>query len=125
MFMAMLIKIIYSNLFLGNAMKKIFLFFFALLFLASCGPWIKAPVIPPTGAFTYMTSPYSAESDGTIGDRMGESTCTGVLWLFSFGDCSIEAAAEDGNLKKINYVSYDLTNILGIYTGMTTKVYGE
>jgi hypothetical protein len=106
-------------------MKKIFLFFCAVLFLASCAPNIKAPIIPPTGAFTYMTSPYSAESDGTIGDRMGESTCIGVLWLFGFGDCSIEAAAEEGNLKQINYVSYDITNILGIYTSMTTIAYGE
>jgi len=103
-------------------MKKICLFFCALLLLTSC---IKAPVIPPTGSVTVIKSPYSAESNGAIGDRSGESTCKSILWLFSFGDCSIEAAAKNGNLKKINYVSYDLTNVLNIYTSMTTNAYGE
>jgi hypothetical protein len=48
-----------------------------------------------------------------------------ILGIVSTGDCSIDAAAKDGGLNKVNHLDYDYMNILGIYQKVTVIAYGE
>lgn len=57
--------------------------------------------------------------------KIGTSSCTGILGIVAFGDCSVEAAAKDGKIKRIKSVSHDTTNILYIYSNYSTTVKGE
>ncbi len=61
----------------------------------------------------------------TSASKEGRATCTGILGLVAFGDCSIEAAAKDGGITKIESVTNESFSVLGIYTTYTTVVKGE
>lgn len=72
---------------------------------------VKAPVAAGEGAMSYS--------------KTGVAKATSVLGLVATGDCSIKAAASNGNIKTIKYVDYDAKNILGVYGEYTTTVYGD
>ena len=55
----------------------------------------------------------------------GESTETSILGLFSLGDSSMDAAAENGNLLSIHYMDRQVFSFLGIFATYTTVVLGE
>ena len=60
------------------------------------------------------------------GSKVGESeTCTNILGLVATGDCSISAAAKNGNIKNITTVDWKGTNFLGIYSSGKTIVTGD
>jgi len=105
----------------------IFLIYLSLLgfplFFTGCTSF-KAPVVPPIAAFSTVSSPYKGVVDKSIGFKVGEAQCNCILSLFSFGDCSVKAAAQNGNLEKVDYISYDFVNILGLYSSVNTKAYG-
>ncbi len=86
-----------------------------------------APVVPPVGAlFTATKAPIDTDADmTTLGSRTGSSSSMCVFGLFAFGDASISAAAEDGNLSTVNHVDYSYLNVLGLYQSFTTIVYGD
>ena len=111
-------------------MKKI-LFHLTPLILILClvafTGCIKAPTVPPIGGtFSQISSPYSGDLNKPIGSECGEASCKSVLfYLFAFGDCSVDAAARNGDLEEVNYIGYNYTNIISIYTDMETKACGE
>jgi PBP1b-binding outer membrane lipoprotein LpoB len=72
---------------------------------------VKAPVAAGDGAMSYS--------------KTGVAKATSVLGLVATGDCSIKAAAANGNIRVIKYVDYDARNILGVYGEYTTTVYGD
>ncbi len=72
---------------------------------------VKAPVAAGDGVMSYS--------------KTGTDTATSVLGLVATGDCSIKAAAANGNIKVIKYVDYDAKNVLGVYGEYTTTVYGD
>ena len=45
--------------------------------------------------------------------------------LYTSGDNSIKAAMENGGIKKIHHVDFDVTNVFNLYSKVTTIVYGE
>lgn len=98
----------------------------SLLFLSGCG-FYMAPVMPPQGLlFTSTSAPLDTNVERTeIGDKTGESTAISILTLFAFGDCSVESAARNGNIDTVTYADYSYINVLGIYQGFTTIVYGN
>ena len=61
----------------------------------------------------------------TTGSKTGTSTACSICGLFAFGDSGIAAAAKDGGITKIESVDTKTTNVLGVYTAVTTIVTGE
>ena len=107
------------------------LIFYSVVFLGCVSPIqfgvVKAPVVPPTaGIFTSISSPYSGDHDKPMRTKCGEASCKSILFnLFAFGDCSVEGAARELNLKEVDYTGYRFTNIFWLYMNWETKACGE
>lgn len=98
------------------------------LALSGCAVGPKAPFSPGQGiVFSNTTAPLSVEYGNTVatGLRTGKASASNVLGLFSFGDCGIRAAAEEGGLRTVEFVDYTNFNVLGIYQETTVTVYGK
>ena len=65
-----------------------------------------------------------AKSKWQTRDKCGKATCKGIVF-FSTGDNSIQAAMNNGGIKKIHHVDVDVFNILNLYSTATTIVWGE
>lgn len=79
---------------------------------------------PTLGAITSNRGPVACA--GSVGGgRAGEATAHQVLGIFAWGDASIQAAARQGGISKVNNVDREALNILGIYSSYTTKVQGN
>jgi hypothetical protein len=57
-----------------------------------------------------------------VGTKKGAATCTSVIGLPVNGDCGIDAAAKNGNIKQSSHVNYKYSSLLGFYTMVTTTV---
>ena len=93
-----------------------------LLTLTGC---LSAPFQPPAGLVSVTRAPLSTEGNWNVGSKRGEASSTSWLGLYASGDCSINAAAENGGLQAITHVDYEYTNIIGIWQKATVIVYGE
>jgi len=56
--------------------------------------------------------------------KVGVAEGTAVIG-FGSGDVSIATAMKNGGIKKIHHVDYHTTNVLGLFTKVQLKVYGE
>jgi hypothetical protein len=70
-----------------------------------------------------MRGPVSAGPAATS-PKVGRAEAWGIL-VFATGDASIQAAANNGGIKRIHHVDNETLNILGVYARYTTIVYGE
>jgi len=71
-----------------------------------------------------MGTGVTLDSVGT--SKTGEAQCSAVLGLISTGDCSVQAAMNNGGIKKVHHIDYRHTCFLGgVFWGYTTIVYGE
>jgi hypothetical protein len=99
-----------------------------LVVLSGCVGYL-APVMPPAGLlFSSTGAPISTNFDGStaVASKQGSASSMAVLGLLAFGDCSLDKAARDGNLKQIHYADYKYLNVLlGVYQGFTVTVHGE
>jgi hypothetical protein len=95
---------------------------FSLSLIASC-----ASVMAPThgSIYTGVKAGQAATSADGKAVKMGTSKCTNVLGIAAWGDCSIDAAAKNGNISQIHHVDYDAFSVLGVYARFTTMVYGD
>ena len=97
-------------------------------FAIGCGA-IMAPVVPPMGGvYTNFNAPLdlNCQNGKQFGAKRGESSSKAIAGVVAWGDASIHAAKENGELTKIYHVDYQYTNILlGAYAKFTTVVYGE
>ena len=57
--------------------------------------------------------------------KSGKACSNNILGLAVFGDSSIEAARQDGELNKVFYFDTDFFNVLGLYGHVCTKAYGQ
>jgi hypothetical protein len=100
-----------------------------LVFTVGCGAGMyMTPVQPPPGMlFADINGPISSNFDAgaTVTMKKGTAMSEHILGLISTGDCSLSAAAANGNIRKIHYADYKFKNILGVYSKFTTVVYGE
>lgn len=87
----------------------------------------RAPVMPPVGlAFSSISAPLDTDAEGNpAAMKSGESSSSAILVLIAFGDSSIDAAVQDGNLETIHYLDYSYLNVLGVFQKFTTRAYGE
>ena len=73
---------------------------------------------------TNVTEPVNATSNER-GSKTGESSCVSVLGIVAAGDCSINKAANQGNIIKVKSVDTKTISVLGLFTKKTTIVTGE
>lgn len=66
-----------------------------------------------------------ADVDRSKATKVGEAQAMSILGLIALGDCSIEKAAENGDITKISHVDHQSFSVLGIYATYTTIVHGE
>ncbi len=106
-------------------MKKILSIAIVALGLAGC---TTAPFMPTTGAvYSNNKAPLQLEYNNTdLGHKVGQASSHSFIWLFAFGDTSVQAAAKDGNIKVIKHTDYEFTNVFfGLFTKTTVYVYGD
>jgi hypothetical protein len=98
-----------------------------LLSMSLNGCMYVAPVMPPQGLlFSNIAAPIDTDAESTpTSSKVGESSTSTVLGLFSFGDASLDTAARNGNLTKIEYIDYTYLNVLGLFQQFTIRAHGE
>ena len=84
-----------------------------------------ATAIPLGLVNTMITTPVTVGNGEVKYSRTGEASCYSLLGLFAWGDASINAACEDANILRVNWVSNRVSNFLGIYGVYTTIVFGQ
>ena len=82
-----------------------------------------------SGCYVNLASPtpsLTVKLDAQDATREGSSTCTGFLWAFATGDCSLTTAMRNGKITKVHHVDAKTKLILyGAYSEMTMVVHGE
>ncbi len=93
---------------------------------------LTVPFQPPQGIlFSQQKAPLQVNNlePVSVGQAHGQASSTGflqyyTLW-FAWGDCSIEAAAREGGLSRVDYVDYERISVFfGFYGRTTVHVYG-
>lgn len=97
----------------------------SVLILNGCS--YMAPVMPPQGAlYASFKAPLDTNVENTdMGTKTGEAQSVSILGLISYGDCSVNSAAKNGGLTKINHADYEFFNVLYIYQSFKTIAYGD
>jgi hypothetical protein len=77
--------------------------------------------------YSNVVAPLSTDlNKTTLGMKEGRASNHSVLWLVSWGDAGVAAAAKNGGLTTVNHMDVKIQNILfGLYTKETTIVYGD
>lgn len=88
---------------------------------------IASPVVPPIGTIYNQTAfPVDITyGPNEIGSQSGTAKACSVLNLVAWGDCSVEAAANNGGLKQVDHIDASLFNILGVYQEYETTAFGK
>lgn len=102
-----------------------------LALLAICAIFVftacySAPIMPPPGMlYSEISAPADVDATGAeLGSKVGRATSESYFGLVAMGDCSIEAAAANGGIERIDHVDYEFYNLLGLQR-FTTVVIGE
>jgi hypothetical protein len=78
-------------------------------------------------AYSHIQRPLDTDFDSTsLGGKIGRSHIQSVLWLFAWGDGGTKAAADQGDITVIKHADTEtLVVLLGLYSKITTVVYGD
>ena len=78
-------------------------------------------------AFVHIQRPLDTDFDNTkLGAKEGRANNHSILWLVAWGDSGTKAAATDGDIKVIYHADVEVLLIMmGLYTRVTTIVYGD
>jgi hypothetical protein len=70
--------------------------------------------------------PLCTNTDAQNSTHVGKASCASYVWIVALGDCSVQAAMQNGGISKVHHVDSEINSyFLGIYTKFTTVVYGE
>jgi hypothetical protein len=92
------------------------------------------PVRPPIGfILTHYKAPLQTNMYETrLGSKVGVARTQYIrdpvftqLPLIAWGEASVEAAARDAGIKKVEHADYEVLSLLGIYIEFTVRVYGD
>ncbi len=77
--------------------------------------------------YSSVQRPLDTDFNNTqLGDKVGHSHATSILWLFAWGDAGTRQAAENGGITTIKHADSHVKTILfGLYIHATTVVYGD
>ena len=82
-----------------------------------------------SGCYANFTSPtpsLTVKLDAQEAPREGSASCTGFLWAFATGDCSITTAMRNGKITRVHHVDAVTKVVLyGAYAETTMVVHGE
>ena len=92
----------------------------ALAVLAGC-----ATAVPTGAVYTGVNLPVSNSTGSVNYGKVGKAETRSLLGLFAWGDSSVNAAATQGKISKVQSVDYTADNFLGVYGKYTTTVYGD
>ncbi len=78
-------------------------------------------------AYMQVQRPLDTDYDRTtLGTKVGYSQARSILWLFAWGDGGTKVAAENGGVTTITHADSQYKVVLfGLYTRVTTVVYGD
>ncbi len=78
-------------------------------------------------AYTHIQRPMDRDFDVTqLGPKEGRSHAYSLFWLVAWGDAGTKAAARQGNVMAIRHADTEVKSVfLGLYTRVTTVVYGD
>jgi hypothetical protein len=95
--------------------------------LAGAAGCVNSPVVPPYGSFfNFTAAPVDIAFDQNgVGPRVGKAKARSILYLFSFGDASVAAAARDGGISVVDHVDCQILNVLFFYASYETIVRGR
>lgn len=99
--------------------------FAALMVLVLIGFTGCASIYPTGSLYTDVKIPMEMGSDSAACPKTGVAKANSYLSLFAVGDASIQAAAQNGGITKINTIDWDVENLLGIFGTYKTTVCGE
>ena len=93
------------------------------LLLALAALWLSSSGC----AYMHVQAPLDTNFDATqLGSKEGRSHSYSVLWLVAWGDAGSKAAARQGGITTIRQADTEMKSVLfGLYTRMTTVVYGD
>ena len=74
--------------------------------------------------YTDVTMPGSIGNGDFEANRYGSASCYSILGWVAGGNASINEAAVNGNIDKIAWTSFHVTNYFGIYGIYKTEVFG-
>jgi hypothetical protein len=77
--------------------------------------------------YSHVKIPYDTHLDkSAIGPKQGVASAYSVLWLVSWGDQGIAAAAKSGDIKTVTHMDQEIFSVVfGLYTKTSTIVYGH
>ena len=105
-------------------MRKAVFVLGAVVGVALCG-CVSAPFQPPVGLVSSSKAPLSTDGNWKVGLKSGSSSAQSVLGVYAWGDCSITTAAQNGGLKRIDFLDYKYDNVIGVWQKVTVTAYGE
>src|SRR5574340_173360 len=80
----------------------------------------------PTGWIFHETTSGSILNDnGATPSKTGKSCGTDILGIVATGDTSVEAAMNNGGIKKVVYTEQYIKSILGVYVEVCTIAKGN
>ncbi len=81
----------------------------------------------PGCVYMKVQRPHDKNYDKTmLGTKVGKSSLQSVFWLFAWGDAGTKAAADNGDIHVIYHADVEyFTILLGLYTRITTVLYGD
>lgn len=82
-----------------------------------------------SGCYVNLATPtpnLSVKLDAEQATRSGSAACTGFLWVFATGDCSVNTAMKNAKVTKVHHVDAETKVILwGAYSELNLVVHGE
>jgi hypothetical protein len=106
-----------SSFMMLTLIKRLMVLFLAFL-LIGCGVLytdIKTPL-----------PKLAINTDASARGHVGKASCESYVWVVSLGDCSVQAAMENGGVSKVHHTDSEFKSyFFGIYSKFTTVVYGE
>lgn len=78
-------------------------------------------------AYMNVRVPLDTDFEKTeLGNKEGHASTYTVGWAVSWGDAGTKAAAQEGGLSVIRHADREVLSVLmGLYTRVTTVVYGD
>ena len=82
-----------------------------------------------SGCYVNLAAPapqLAVQLDAATPKSQGVATCTGFLWAFATGDCSVSTAMRNGRITKVHHMDSEAKVILyGAFAEYTLVVHGE
>lgn len=106
-------------------MKKLFIAFFVCTAITAGVMSAQAAEPWGYGIYTDSVSPADYSIPGAKkAPKIGRATCSSVLGIVNWGDCSVEKAMENGKISNVTYADWEKKWIV-VYGTKTLRVHGN